>query len=212
MIQVRYDNIDTKRIASLGEIYMMNSLLGIKSKAWSYESEIRLIFDTFGKKEYNQAALKAVYFGLRMKQQEREIIIKGLDGVKVDFYEINPIEGEYKLVAKKIQSNDIYIKDRLPKSIYEILSNKILSKVQNFTVLYKDSDKSSNAIGYFISKFRQEHAVKASNVTIVDHTEVVNIINKKQLKNIEKGFLAKHWVAYSTFDAPDVVWMYPEKQ
>lgn len=22
---------------------------------------------------------------------------------------------------------------------------------------------------------------------------------------------AKHWIAYSTFDAPEFVWMYPEK-
>lgn len=29
------------------------------------------------------------------------------------------------------------------------------------------------------------------------------------LDNIE--IQSKHWIAYSTFDAPECVWMYPEK-
>lgn len=206
-----YDNINIKKIISLKKMDILNSLLGIKSKAWEYENEIRLIFDDFGKKTYNQAALKSIYFGLRMKQEERELIIKGLDGINVDFYEIKSIEGEYKLITEKIQSNVIYIKDRLPRTIYEILSNNILPAVQNLTVLYKDCDKSSNAIEYFISKFRAEHAVKSSNITVVDDKRVLPLLDNISLNGEERKFLAQHWIAYSTFDAPDVVWMYPEK-
>lgn len=208
---VLYDLIDIPKIATLKGMDMINSLLSIKSTAWSYENESRLIFDAFGRKEYNPAALKAVYFGMRMKQEERELIIKGLEGVKVDFYEIRSVEGEFKLVSEKIQSNDIYIKDRLPKTTYEILSSEILPKVHNFMVLYKDCDKSSNAIEYFISKFRQEHAIKASNITVVDDKRVQDLLNKKDLAPSERSFLSQHWLSYSTFDAPDVVWMYPER-
>lgn len=208
---VLYDLIDIPKIATLKGMDMINSLLSIKSTAWSYENESRLIFDAFGRKEYNPAALKAVYFGMRMKQEERELIIKGLEGVKVDFYEIRSVEGEFKLVSEKIQSNDIYIKDRLPKTTYEILSSEILPKVHNFTVLYKDCDKSSNAIEYFISKFRQEHAIKASNITVVDDKRVQDLLNKKDLSPSERNFLSQRWLAYSTFNAPDVVWMYPER-
>ena len=115
-------------------------------------------------------------------------------------------------LAVIVSSNDIYIKDRLPKTSYEILSNKILPKVHNITVLYKDCDKTSNAIEYFISKIRQEYAIKESNITVVDDKRVVLLFDKRPLTSSEDDFLAKHWIAYSTFDAPAFVWMYPEKK
>lgn len=33
----------------------------------------------------------------------------------------------------------------------------------------------------------------------------------KQLTPEETIFISKHWIAYSSFDAPEYVWMYPEK-
>ncbi|MDD4032903.1 MAG: DUF2971 domain-containing protein [Bacteroidales bacterium] len=209
MVKVIYENWENINL-SQHDIYQ--SLLGIKSPNWLYENEIRLIFDSPGIKEYSYEALKAVYFGSRMKQQEREIIIKNFDGDKVDFYEIIPEKNKYRLIALKISSNDIYRRDRLPERIYEILSSGILATVQNFTVLYKDLDKSSNAIEYFIYKFRQEHAIKASNITVIDDKMVEPLLDKKPLTIIEHNLLSEHWVAFSSFDAPDYIWMYPAKE
>ncbi len=31
------------------------------------------------------------------------------------------------------------------------------------------------------------------------------------MSNEEIDIQARHWIAYSTFDAPEYVWMYPEK-
>ena len=195
-VNVVYKEIDRKLFSSFKDKDIFNALLGIKSPSWKYENETRLIFDTFGIKKYNKAALKAVYFGSLMKQSEREEIIKGLSGVRVDFFEITPIKGDYKLCTSKIGSNDIYVKDRLPDNSYKILSDNLLPKVQNFTVLYKEKDKSNSAIGYFISKFRQEHAIKASNITVIDDIRVEPLLDKEQLTPEETIFISKHWIAY----------------
>jgi len=210
---VIYEDINRAKIAKFSHTEVLKSLLGYKSKAWEYENEIRLVFDKSGVKPYHPSAVKSVFFGLFMASKEKEIIQKGLEGVNVDFYEMVTKEGEYGLEAKLIARNTIYVKDRLPKEIYEIIGEpEILPKVQNFNVLYKDSDKSHNALQYFVSKFRDEHAIKASNITIVDDIRAIELFDiSRELTHEEKIFLSEHWIAYSPFEAPEDVYIYPDK-
>jgi hypothetical protein len=214
---VVYDDFTRLELAKLG---LYCALLGVKSPCWNYENESRLIFDNFGKKEYNKEALKAIYFGFRMGQKERESIIKGLDGEKVDFYEVFPEESKYKLTAKKISYNDIYIEDRIPEDSYEILSSdyrpnvlpNVPSNVRNYIVLYRSHDKSKNAIEYFVYKFRQEHPIEKLDITVIDDKTVMPLCDKKKLTLNEQKLLAKHLVASSYFVLPDFVLMYPGKR
>ena len=103
----------------------------------------------------------------------------------------------------------------LPNNLYAVIGTpEILRTVQNFNILYKGKDKSKNMISYFVSKFRDEHAYKPSNITIVDDVKALEFLDSKKTFNLndqQKRFLADHWIAYSSFDAPDFVWMYPEK-
>lgn len=213
---VTYDNLDINDFAlKRAKKEPIETLLSFKSPKWSYENEIRLIFDNNGIKLYNPKALKAIYFGLNMSSKERELIIKGLEGVDVKFYEMLKLKGKYKLDFQLIAENTAYFKDLLPTDIYTIIGvPEILRTVQNFNVLYKGKDKSKNMISYFISKFRDEHAYKPSNITIVDDVKVVELLDSQKTPNLkeqQKKFLADHWIAYSSFDAPDFVWMYPER-
>lgn len=171
--------------------------------------------DERGVKTYDPKALKGIYFGLNMGVREREIIMKGLEGVSVTFYEMKALKGKYRLSYEVIQSNNAYMKDILPKTMYEIIGKpEVLKTVQNFNVLYKDTDKSSNMLKYFVSKFREEYAYKPSNITIVDDVRVIDLLapqNSSSWTKDEEKFVAEHWIAYSTFDAPEFVWMYPNK-
>lgn len=213
---VTYDDIDINDFAlKRAKKDPKETLLSFKSPKWSYENEIRLIFDNNGIKQYNPKALKAIYFGLNMGSKERELIIKGLEGVDVKFYEMIKLKGQYKLDFQLIAENTAYLKDLLPVDIYTIIGTpEMLRTVQNFNILYKGEDKSKNMISYFISKFRDEHAYKPSNITIIDDVKVLDLLDSKKtpiLNEQQKRFLADHWIAYSSFDAPDFVWMYPEK-
>lgn len=213
---VTYDDVDMSEFAlKRAKKEPKETLLSFKSPKWSYENEIRLIFDKSGIKQYNPKALKAIYFGLNMSSKERELIIKGLDGVDVKFYEMLKLKGQYKLESQLIAGNSVYLKDLLPNNLYSIIGTpEILRTVQNFNILYKGKDKSKNMISYFVSKFRNEHAYKPSNITIVDDVKALEFLDSKKTFNLndqQKRFLADHWIAYSSFDAPDFVWMYPEK-
>jgi hypothetical protein len=100
----------------------------------------------------------------------------------------------------------------LPAEIYEIINKETNQRVQNFNVLYKDSNKSLEAIESFVYRFRDKHAIKASNITIVDDIRAIELIDaKRNLTDEENQFLSKHWIAYSPFDAPELVLMYPNQ-
>ncbi|WP_186373532.1 DUF2971 domain-containing protein [Yersinia rohdei] len=57
-----------------------------KAKAWSYEQEVRCIkFGSSGVYDYKRNQLKQVYFGLKMKEEDKTSIIKALDINKKHF-------------------------------------------------------------------------------------------------------------------------------
>lgn len=214
---VKYNDIDINTFArERAGKDPKETLLSFKSPRWKYENEVRLVFDNSGIKSYDPKALKSIYFGLKMSPKDKEIIMKGLEGVNVKFYDMIAVSGKYKLQYNQIVPNDAYIQDLLPKSMYEIIGTpEVLKTVQNFNVLFKDKDKSKNMLEYFVSKFRNEYAYKPSNITIVDDMQAIELLDSRKnpkLSPEQEKFLAEHWIAYSSFDASDYVWMYPSKQ
>lgn len=95
---------------------------------------------------------------------------------------------------------------------YTIVDEKHLTLVDNYTILYKSSNKDKGSIIEFIQLFRKEKT-KKTNITIIDDERVMDIINRSRntWSSTERDIITNHWIAYSSFDAPDSVWMYPEK-
>lgn len=105
---VRYSD-DLYETGKDGEITMRDAFF-LKSKAWEYENELRyLYFDLNGRSDYHQVSIPncvtAVYFGLKCPEEERQFIMKLLegktwlnrykkvvDGRAKDFVDENPIE------------------------------------------------------------------------------------------------------------------------
>lgn len=175
---------------------------GTKSLAWKDENEVRLVFITQGLKPVLNGAIRAIYFGLNMSAEDRNDIIKGFLGENVDLYQIERVGNTYRLQATKLMF----------KEDYEVINIEQRKTVDNYMILYKSSNKDRNTIKEFIDKFRSNLS-KPSNLTIIDDLRVVGIIDKSrsQMTLDEIKIMAKHWIAYSTFDAPSAVWMYPEK-
>jgi hypothetical protein len=186
-------------------------MFGTKSKSWVYENEIRLVYSTCGTKKYNPFALKAVYFGLNMDEEFQRQIIKGLESRDVKFYKMQRQPGAYKLMPVIICENKRLIEDRLFPSLYEILRVDHIHAVENFHVLYKGSEVKEDFLKKFITKFREEYATKQSNVNLYDSIDIIDLIGEYPLQGKNRALMAEHWIASSTFDVPDFIFMYPDK-
>ncbi len=74
-----------------------------KSERWSYEDEIRLITDKWGKQPYDYRALKAIYFGLRMSGDKIDEIMSALRNRGVQYFQIILNQGSYEFTATQIK-------------------------------------------------------------------------------------------------------------
>lgn len=95
---------------------VLQKLLGIKSKSWTYESEVRLICDPSGKHEYDYRAVEAIYFGIRAEDSSKRKVMETLSGRGVQYFEIKLINSAYKLIAEPIA--DVFLGS--PKYNYQI--------------------------------------------------------------------------------------------
>ena len=180
----------------------LEKIFGIKSNAWEYENEYRIVFGSTGLKQVPKNAVKAIYFGLRMDVNQRRQIIDGLKNDNIDFYQIERIDNTYQLKATRLMF----------EYDYTIVDEKHLTLVDNYTILYKSSNKDKGSIIEFIQLFRKDKT-KKTNITIIDDERVMDIIDRSRdtWSLTEKVIITNHWIAYSPFEAPDSVWMYPEK-
>lgn len=181
---------------------LLHKFCGTKSKAWEYENEYRLVFGDSGLKPIPAKAIKAIYFGLRIGLEERSQVIAGLKNENVEFYQMERVGNTYQLRATKL----MFTYD------YEIVDEEHLPVVDNYTILYKSPNKDKNTISEFVAYFRRNFT-KKTNVTVIDDIRVMDIINRSRntWSSAEHGIIANHWIAFSSFEAPKSIWMYPEK-
>lgn len=95
---------------------VLQKLLGIKSKSWTYESEVRLICDPSDKQEYDYRAVEAIYFGIKTVDSIKQKVMETLAGRGVQYFEIKLVNNAYKLIAEPI--TDIFLSS--PKYNYKI--------------------------------------------------------------------------------------------
>ena len=81
-------------------------------------------------------------------------------------------------------------------------------------ILYTSPNKDINTMQEFVNHFRRT-LTKPSNITIIDDIRANDVLQnykpRKYMTQEEISILSNHWLAYSSFDAPNLVWMYPEK-
>lgn len=82
---------------------ILKKLAGTKSKRWSYEEEIRIITDKFGKHYYDFRAVKSIYFGYRMNDNEKDKIMKSLSGRDIKYFQISLNEKSYSFYPIELE-------------------------------------------------------------------------------------------------------------
>ena len=179
-------------------------VFGTKSLAWKYENEVRLVFRTSGLKKKKKSAITAIYFGLNISLDDRRDIVGRMAGRSIDFYQMERVEDSYRLKATKLTFD----------YSHEIVDFNRRPTVDNYMVLYKSPNKDKNTMCEFVEQFRHR-LTRPTNITIIDDIRakpvLLNYKPRKMMSKSEIDIQEKHWIAYSTFDAPESVWMYPEK-
>lgn len=175
-----------------------------KSLAWDYENEYRLVFGSSGVKKIAYEAIRAIYFGLNMPLAERNTIVKGLKDKGIEFYQIERVGKDYKLSANKL----------LFDYSHEIVNIEKKPTVTNYIILYQSPNKDKSSIEDFVQWIRNKLEPK-SNITLIDDMRVlpimVNYKPRAYMTSEEVKTQAKHWIGFSSFDAPEYTWMYPER-
>lgn len=183
---------------------IQQKVFGTKSQPWIYENEIRLIFKQFGIRKYPQNIVTGIYFGLNIDLESRNSIIENLAGRCVKFYQMNRIDNHYKLSCSELNESDIYN--------YQIVRQSSNHIVDNYNILYQGVNKDKVTMQNFVNEFRRGKD-KPINITIFDNIHVDECIDKNSWNTTKQEaiLLEKHWIAYSSFDVPNDIWMYPNK-
>lgn len=135
-------NIELKDISSKNE-ELIKKLAGYKSQRWSYEKEYRITTNFSGPYYYEYDALKSIYFGLRMENDFKDLIMKKLKGRGVKYYQVEQVDKSYKLKTKPVVDpyldEPIYL-TQIPKNI--VGKNKIEFKIvkKNYAEIMKRGD------------------------------------------------------------------------
>ena len=175
-----------------------------KSLAWDYENEYRLVFSSSGVKKIAFEAIRAIYFGLNMSLPERNAIVNGLKDKSIEFYQIERVGKDYKLSASKL----------LFDYTHEIVNIEKLPTVTNYIIWYKSPNKDKSSIEDFVQRVRKDLSPNSS-LTLIDNMSVlpilVNCKPREAMTFEEIETQSKHWIGFSPFDAPECVWIYPER-
>lgn len=91
--------------SSKDNLSIIKLMVGHKSKRWKEEEEHRLIINKFGNQAYDFQAVKSIYFGLRMEDENKEAIMNRLKGRGINYYQMDQIDKSYDFEANPI--NDI---------------------------------------------------------------------------------------------------------
>ncbi len=127
---------------------LLQKFAGTKSKAWSYEGEVRVLTDKKGKHYYDYSAVKAIHFGNRMSEDAKHEIMRRLCGRDISYTQIEISKNSYTLFHQpkddvfKAGHSYLYTVPSFNKK-YEILSkeyNKILKKGNARLLLYSKLD------------------------------------------------------------------------
>ncbi|MCM1077901.1 MAG: DUF2971 domain-containing protein [Bacteroidales bacterium] len=199
-IDIKYQNNSPEIFSSDTAEIMREKHFGRKSLSWKKENEVRLVFSTAGLKNIPQNGIIAVYFGLNMPLEGRQKIMSRLKHLDIDFFQIETIPNRYKLKATKVDN----IAD------IEILKAERKPMVDNLTILYKSKAKDRQTIEMLVKAIRANLS-RPTNICIVDDLKSGILLEKYPPTTEERQYLAEHWVAMSTFDAPQYVMYYPER-
>lgn len=96
-------SIELQDILANSSDLISQKMFGYKSQSWSYEDEIRILTPEYGRVDYDYRAVTAIYFGLRMSEPDKNLVMQSLQGRNIKYYQITLKNESYELAHKPIE-------------------------------------------------------------------------------------------------------------
>lgn len=87
----------------VNDVQFIKCLIATKSMAWEREEEIRITLYSSGLFEISPESITGIYFGLRMPESDKKLIINSLKGRAVKYYQMKLKPNSYLLEAELIK-------------------------------------------------------------------------------------------------------------
>jgi len=87
----------------VNDVQFIKCLIATKSMAWEREEEIRITLYSSGLFEISPESVTGIYFGLRMTESDKELIINSLKGRTMKYYQMKLKPNSYLLEAELIK-------------------------------------------------------------------------------------------------------------
>lgn len=133
-------SLDTYFSSSNSLPFLMQILVGNKSYPWAHEEEIRLITCKSGLFNIDSNAVTGIYFGVKMSECHKDLIMKVLKNRNISFFQMQLIPNSYTLEFKQI-----YNEESIPKtdqvSDEHFTPKEIISKLMKMWPGAKDNIK-----------------------------------------------------------------------
>lgn len=153
-------------------------IAGVKSKKWLYEEEIRIISDEVGKQDYDYEALKSIYFGYKMDDEEKQIIMERLQGRGISYYQIQLDDKSYSFYREKVTDSFEISKKYLfefdqeresqnnQRIKYKILTREYLGHFKGRLTIELENKMSENELVVFGAELKRKLFFKAERLYV----------------------------------------------
>jgi hypothetical protein len=107
VLDVQYSNAaptltSTDLLSPDSPVSVLRKMLGVKSKPWAYEEEVRVVTQPFGLHEHDYRAVKVLYFGLRCPDSTIAAVMETLAGRNVTYQQVISPQSSYALKSAPI--------------------------------------------------------------------------------------------------------------
>ena len=132
--------------------YLFQKLFGTKSKLWKYEDELRIITDNVGENSYEYSSVTAIYFGYRMLDEHKNMIMKRLRGRSIQYYQMLLEDKSYRFKETPLedpyQNTQPYLfqfSNENRTICYEVIEKNYTSSVDKGTIYIQLESKVSES-------------------------------------------------------------------
>lgn len=212
--EIKYNDI--LPIITIDDIRSQNmavKMFGTKKEFWSYEKEVRLVFDSASLKEHHESAITGIYFGYKSEKSLIEKFQENFKNRDIAFYQIKPNRKTNFLEFEEIERFSRKLLFDLDKFNFEIIKTKNNLAVSSYYIYLKEK-YSKEELKELSKAFLEEYNYKPSNLYFLSSKspQIVELIDKYPKTSDEKIKWAEAVIADSPFDCDGEVFMSPFKE
>jgi len=191
---------------------MITKMYGTKKEFWSYEKEIRLVFDSSSLKEHHESAITGIYFGYKADKTLIERFKEKFAHRDVIFYQIKPNRKSNFLECEKIHHFNRKLKFNIEKFNFELIKVKNNSAVNNYYIYFK-SIYTKDEMKELCMAFLEKYTYKPSNLYLLNSKsdQSIELIDKYPKSDEEYINWAETVVADFPFDCNQEIFIDPLK-